>query len=39
MEFKVFHEKKESSLEDTVKAALSQIEEKAYDTALNAKAI
>ncbi len=32
MEFKVFDEEEEQSLEDTVDAALKQIEEKAYDT-------
>ena len=39
MEFKVFNARKEKSLEDTVEAALNQIEEKQYDTALLAKGI
>lgn len=34
MEFKVLHRGKETSLEDTAKAALKQIEEKEYETAL-----
>lgn len=37
MEFKVFQPKKEKNLEDTVKAALKQIEEKNYDASLTAK--
>ena len=37
MEFKVFNPRKESSLEDTVKAALDQIEEKDYAAGLIAK--
>lgn len=39
LEFKVFHPEKEKSLEDTVKAALAQIEEKNYDSVLLAKGI
>ena len=39
MEFKVFQPKKEKALEDTVKAALKQIEEKKYDTSLIAKGV
>lgn len=39
LEFKVFNTKKEHSLEDTVQAALTQIEEKQYDTALLARGI
>ena len=39
LEFKVFNPKKEHSLEDTVQAALTQIEEKQYDTALLARGI
>lgn len=39
MEFKVFQPKKERDLEDTVKAALKQIEEKKYDTSLIAKGV
>lgn len=39
MEFKVFNPRKEKTLEDTVKSALSQIEEKHYDTALLAKGV
>ena len=34
LEFKVYNEKKEKNLEDTVKAALQQIEEKQYDAEL-----
>lgn len=34
LEFKVFHPKKENSLEDTVQAALAQIKEKQYETVL-----
>ena len=37
MEFKVFNPRKESSLEDTVKAALDQIEEKDYAAGLIAR--
>lgn len=39
MEFKVFQPKKEKNLEDTAEAALQQIEDKKYDTALLAKGI
>ena len=39
LEFKVFNPKKEHSLEDTVQAALTQIAEKQYDTALLARGI
>lgn len=34
LEFKVYNEKKGKNLEDTVKAALQQIEEKQYDAEL-----
>lgn len=34
LEFKVFRPEKEKTLEDTVKNALAQIEEKKYDTSL-----
>ena len=37
LEFKVFRPQKEKSLEDTVEAALKQIEEKQYEAALTAK--
>ena len=37
IEFKVFNSKKEKSLEDTVKSALDQIEEKDYAAGLIAK--
>ncbi len=39
IEFKVFNARREKSLEDTVKAALLQIEEKQYESALIAKGI
>ena len=39
IEFKVFNERKEKTLEDTVEAALQQIEEKKYEAALNAREI
>lgn len=39
LEFKVFHPRKESSLEDTVHSALAQIKEKQYETVLIARGI
>ncbi|MBP3474933.1 MAG: AAA family ATPase [Lachnospiraceae bacterium] len=39
IEFKVFNPRKDSSLEDTVAAALAQIEEKQYEVTLEAKGI
>lgn len=39
IEFKVFNPRKDSSLEDTVAAALAQIEEKQYAVMLEAKGI
>ena len=39
LEFKVFHARREQSLEDTVRAAHAQIEEKRYEAALAAKGI
>lgn len=39
MEFKVYDAESEQSLEDTVKAALVQIEEKAYDAELTTRGI
>ena len=39
LEFKVFQPKKETELSDTVAAALKQINEKQYETALTTKGI
>ena len=39
LEFKVFDSYDESTIEDTVKSALKQIEEKSYDTELMARGI
>lgn len=39
IEFKVFNPRKEKTLEDTVRTALEQIEEKKYETALTARGI
>lgn len=39
IEFKVFQPKKEKDLEDTVKAALKQIDEKKYDASLIVRGI
>ena len=39
IEFKVFHAKREKTLEDTVASALAQIEERQYETGLIAKGI
>ena len=39
IEFKVFNGKKEKTLEDTLKNALQQIEDKKYDVSLQAKGI
>lgn len=39
IEFKVYHSRRDKTLEDTVKAALAQIEEKQYEAALKKKGI
>ena len=39
IEFKVFNQRKESTLEETVQSALDQIEEKQYAASLIAKGI
>ena len=39
IEFKVYNERRESSLEETLSSALAQIEEKQYEAALIAKGI
>ena len=39
IEFKVFNARRENNLEDTLAAALAQIEEKQYETSLIAKGI
>ena len=39
LEFKVFHPRREQTIEDTVRAAHAQIEEKQYASALIAKGI
>lgn len=39
IEFRVFNPRKEKTLEDTVRTALEQIEEKKYETALTARGI